>query len=212
MFPSQSPTRTNIEEANKHLQLLHARIMELEQTVKSQADEFQTLCQKKDADMALKVTELKRAKDGEIKDLRHRLDVSERQVQKLTHRNKDKDAVIASLQEKCKWADELLSYYPILHKLTSTMEMIRNTPKSGTPSHETSSRSARSKASLNGGGDHHSPDAVDSSAPSIQYMAKTFHNSVRHFSISEDEGMDDDAVLGPEEVMRLMKRDKELYL
>ena len=33
MFPSQSPTRTNIEEANKHLKMLYGRVDELEKKV-----------------------------------------------------------------------------------------------------------------------------------------------------------------------------------
>ena len=35
MFQSQSPTRTNIEEANKHLKMLYGRVDELERKVVS---------------------------------------------------------------------------------------------------------------------------------------------------------------------------------
>ena len=88
MFSPQSPSRTNIEEANKHLQMLHSRIAELEQATETQAEVILTL-QNKEAETA----QMLNMKDNENAEIRQRLEVSHEKIGELIHQSEQKDKI-----------------------------------------------------------------------------------------------------------------------
>ena len=223
MFSGQSPKRTNIEEANKHLQLLYTRVTELEKQLQQQQQHFDSQNQQ----VQERVQQLALSKDAEISDLKLKLDHAESQIMSASAIIKDKECIISSLELKAKRYDEIAGYTPMLTSLLALCSA---------PAPHTQTGSGLSNGSISGliqnqelhvTNSTHPGDRINNTAaadgplgqakryakphldtsPSIQQMARRFSNN-RHFSISEDE-LDDGL---PGDVFSKIKTDKECYL
>ena len=69
MYSSISPNKTNIQEANKHLQMVHNRVEQLERALSKQASDFS----QRESDQQIHFEELIKIKDAEVTALRARL-------------------------------------------------------------------------------------------------------------------------------------------
>ena len=201
MFSPSSPARTNIEEANKHLQLLHGRIQELENTVKEQTESLM----KKDESMQLKLRDLVAQQDEEVQFLREKVEAGENQNHKLKAIIKEKDDNIIQLQQKCDILNDILKSTPALQQLVLTMskaQMLVNGDVGSVPDSSNQSPLANMQ-SVNG----------RSSAQTFSQMAQgyRFSRPQRHFSISEDD-VDEDETFPKILESDLILSNKELYL
>ncbi|KAK7495052.1 hypothetical protein BaRGS_00013692 [Batillaria attramentaria] len=130
--------RTSIEEANKHLNLLHSRVADLEKTVKEQHEALIA----KDEFLQNKVSELSAAKDEEIVGLQQKLDESERTVTVLKKQMEEKDQELAKLHYKFNNLKTLLAHKTNVRHLLKAMEeaeakvmgMLLDAPLHGSPS------------------------------------------------------------------------------
>ena len=132
MFSGKSPNKSNIEEANRHLQLLYERVRELEEKLEIQASE----CSRREEQMVLalqrQLSDMTKRKDADISELKLSLGVteqkrkiSEEQVQilrdQLSENNvsqiqrdtekwqqlvHEKDVIISRLQTRCQQLEE----------------------------------------------------------------------------------------------------------
>ena len=212
MFSPQSPSRTNIEEANKHLQMLHNRISELEQTIESQADTILALQTKEE-----ELVELSKYKETENLELKKRLEVSNQQLRDLLQQNEQKDMAIRSLKGKCKHVAEIVSYQHMLQNLVSSMSKV-NLDRSEAPS---KSHRKTVKMEVNGSDKAAAPVGDGSKVPgshpvsskSAKFLQRTLNHAHRlqNLSVSDDE-YDADEDVDRRKTVRKMKRDKELYL
>ena len=213
MFTNQSPKRTNIEEANKHLQLLHERITVLEKQLKEKDQEAET----NGSRVAEKLQAVTREKDGVIRELTQKIKTLESRVHVSQIVIKENEQTISALEKKAKKYEELCQFAPVLRNMLSVCEgqQLQSSISNGTPvssslhipvvpSDQTppSSSSTGSVSSKRA----YSRPQLDAS-PTIQQMVQGYSNN-HHFLISEDEMMDD----APPNVLARVKPEKELYL
>ena len=214
MFTNQSPKRTNIEEANKHLQLLHTRVQDLEKQLKERHEEAEATGGR----VAEKLQAVTREKDGVIKELNQKIKTLESRVHVSQVVIKDNEQTINALEKKAKKFDELCQFAPMLRNMLAMCEGDKHTnnlsngtaptpslhismvPSDQTPPPSSSSAGSSSSKRM------YSRPQLDAS-PTIQQMAQGFGNSNSHFSISEDE-MDEPA----QSILARVKPEKELYL
>ena len=109
--------RTSIEEANKHLNLLHSRVNELEKTVTEQRDALIA----KDEHLQSKITEISSAKNTEIESLQRKLHETEQTVFLLQQQVQRKDEVIATLQHNFGIVETLLNHRVSVQNLLKAM-------------------------------------------------------------------------------------------
>lgn len=125
-----SPTRTSIVEANKHLELLHERVNDLENDIQVRTEHDQALkssFEKEKQNLLMNLKRLKAesaAKDVELKELRKLLDISNKKVDDYRRQLEQKDAVVDNLKDKCKHMASILSYQPMLQNLITTMSKV----------------------------------------------------------------------------------------
>jgi hypothetical protein len=113
MFATNNPSRVNIDEANKHLQMLMERINELEATVKEQTEALI----RKDDQTAMQLTEMEREKNSQVGRLQRELRESENTVEQIREMCRDRDITIAKLRQKAAILDDILKYKPMFEKL-----------------------------------------------------------------------------------------------
>lgn len=188
-----SPNRTSIKEANDHLQLLHQRVMDLENTTREQSEALK----KKDELLQTTIRDITDLKDAEIHDLATIIDQLRDRVKKLEHLLREKDQQIELLNHRCSIAEDVASYTPTVEKLLSAMKKLPyKSVKHGTP--RPKSRPLRSHASKSdkklSSDAGHSIDGINSvdghSAPNQSFadlrIGRSF-NINSNFSLSEDE-------------------------
>lgn len=110
--------RTSIEEANKHLNLLHKRVADLEKTVKEQHEALVA----KDDFLQSKVSDISSAKDEEIQGLQQKLQESERTVSVLQKQMEEKDQELSMLRFKFDNLKTLLAHKTNVRHLLKAME------------------------------------------------------------------------------------------
>lgn len=189
-----SPNRTSIKEANDHLQLLHERVMELENTTKEQTEALK----KKDEILQSTIRDITDLKDAEIHDLANIIDQLRDRVKKLEHLLREKDQQIELLNHRCSIAEDVASYTPAVEKLLSAMKKLPNkTLKHGTyrpksrPLRSHGSKSDR-KLSSDAGNSVDGVNSIDGHAtvPNQSFadlrIGRSF-NINSNFSLSEDE-------------------------
>lgn len=207
-YISPSPTRTSIKEANDHLQLLYQKVIELEKTVKDQAEALM----RKDEYMQTKLRELAEAKDFEIEELQKKTQLQSQKLKKMEETLKEKESQIETLNERISLVDEVSSYIPIVERLLSSLKKlptgtnssnnvfkINSVPYSNRPKNRSTSRSLsklRNSASgpLSSAQNHNANQEnsiIDSHSVVSQIsdlkIGRSF-NINRNFSMSEDEG------------------------
>uniref|UniRef100_A0A8D0DIM3 Vimentin type intermediate filament associated coiled-coil protein n=1 Tax=Salvator merianae TaxID=96440 RepID=A0A8D0DIM3_SALMN len=132
---SSPPTAVQIREANAHLAALHARVAELERTVRGQAESLI----RKDAEMRQAILALQRGKDREIALLEEKLQSSEENAQKLFGIIQEKDGLIAQLRHRSRLLSKICRSRPVLDNLLAYMaEGEQLSPVPGAPSRESS--------------------------------------------------------------------------
>lgn len=116
--------RTTIEEANKHLEALHSRVIELETVIQDQHEALLA----KDAFIQTKIQELSK-QDGVIQDLRDKLEAHEKQIVKKDARISElerdlnvRNLEISAVKPKLQVLGELIKIIPQLKTSLSEME------------------------------------------------------------------------------------------
>ena len=117
MFSNQSPSKTNIDEANRHLQMLHSYVEELEERIQTQAVEHQRQIEENESRFRFMVTQ----KDAEILKLKDQLESNEEQCKDMEKKLQAKDVLLTGLQMKSKRLDEINSYGPAITELASLL-------------------------------------------------------------------------------------------
>lgn len=110
--------RTSIDEANKHLNMLHKRVEELEKTVKEQHEALIA----KDEFLQTKVSDVSSAKDEEIHALQHRLRESERTITVLQKQLEEKEQEILKANYKFNNVKTLLAHKNNVRHLLRAMD------------------------------------------------------------------------------------------
>lgn len=110
--------RTSIEEANKHLNMLHKRVAELEKTIEEQQD----MLISKDKLLQTKVSEISSAKDKEIDGLRLKLLESEQTVSALQKHIGQKDKEISLMQRNFNRLKAILAHKASVRHLLKLMD------------------------------------------------------------------------------------------
>jgi len=220
MFSPQSPSRINIEEANKHLQMLHNRISEMEQTIQNQTETIISL-ESKCEELENNNKELVRTStvlENESVDLKARLEVSEQHFKEEKLQNDQKDVAINNLKGYCKNIAEIVSYQPMLQDLVSAMSKVSfdgtkkkiHTQKSRNTTPQTIDNVNGSTENASGKAAYHSPSGSGSSR-STKFLQRTINHKMRNISVSDDDS-DDVKEDGKNKVLQKTKRDKEMYL
>lgn len=126
-----SPTRTSIQEANKHLELLHARVEDLENDVQMRTEEDRVLKASFDKEKQNLLMNLKKLKaessikDKELRETKKLLDNANKKTEEFRRQLEHKDAMIDSLKDKCKHMASILSYQPMLQNLIGAMSKVQ---------------------------------------------------------------------------------------
>ncbi|XP_038048372.1 vimentin-type intermediate filament-associated coiled-coil protein-like [Patiria miniata] len=170
--------KSNIKEANEHLQKLYQRVQDLESTVQEQAEAMI----RKDEEAGEALRELGRSKDREIAELRKSLEASEVHVQHLMGSCRDKDAQILQLKQRSRILEEVCQELPSLEIVVGAL---RKTPLSpGMPGSRHASGFDQGVAANSEGG---SPLPVEGEQEAGKPGEHLQNNISRNFSISDDD-------------------------
>ena len=165
-----SPTKTSIEEANKHLLMLHKRVEELENVLVKQSNEFSRKEREKDNYF----TEQIRQKEEYCQQLQGKLLENERSLSAVHETLKEKNLIIEQLRDKSRVLDELLQCKPILESMVKLMNVYEScvSPDPSKASNS-SERNAISHPDING---HN----ITSQSPESSACASTKHQRFQH--------------------------------
>ncbi|XP_074642003.1 uncharacterized protein LOC141899535 [Tubulanus polymorphus] len=114
--------KTNIEEANKHLQALMSRINELEKTNKEQTSALY----RKDEETRMQLLSLEEEKNKDILRLRNELRHVESENSKLKDMCCEKDLQITKLHKSYVVLNDIVKFKPILDKLSFHLGQAEN--------------------------------------------------------------------------------------
>ncbi|XP_022087271.1 vimentin-type intermediate filament-associated coiled-coil protein-like [Acanthaster planci] len=177
--------RSNIKEANEHLQKLYQRVQDLESTVQEQAEAM--IRKDEEAEKALR--ELGRSKDREIAELRKSLESSEVHVQQLMASCRDKDAQILTLKQRSRILEEVCQELPSLEivvgALRKTVPLLRSRHASGLGHDVTNSSEGGPVSALEDRDRDHVAGKLGEFQ--INSAANMQNNIPRNFSISDDD-------------------------
>nr|VZI37092.1 unnamed protein product [Spirometra erinaceieuropaei] len=121
-----SAYKTNIEEANKHLDALAKRIEELEAALEEQKAEME----RRDEVYTQSVKELHQLRDQETASLSAKVKEYGSTIRCLESDIKRRDAELNILRQRCRMLDEIMRYKASLAKLTITLEQAEQYSKS----------------------------------------------------------------------------------
>ena len=133
-FPSESPSKANIQEANKHLQMLHARVNELERELTRQASDFIS----RDQTRQIHFEELLKLRDAEISQLNAANQLAEENIKDLESKLSEKVSVIEELEDKCRVLDQVLQCKPVLDSMVKLLNVYQSCQNHA---HDSSSKS-----------------------------------------------------------------------
>ena len=171
--------KSNIKEANEHLQKLYQRVQDLESTVQEQAEAMI----RRDEEAVSALRELGRAKDREIAELRKSLESSEVHVQQLMGAFRDKDAQISRLKQRSKILDDVCQELPSLEIIVDTL---RKTPSS--QSRHASEFEQGRTTNNERGSSATSPEQDEQPGIGPRSPIDSMQNNIsRNFSISDDD-------------------------
>lgn len=116
-----------IKEANKHIEALSRRCVELEERVKelsevvrqqneTHAEHLQVI--------PLRMSNTMKQKDEELHELKQKLDSSQDLIEKLVSEVSERDSLIVHLRNKCKVLDEMAKHRGALEQILSCLEII----------------------------------------------------------------------------------------
>lgn len=116
-----------IKEANKHIEALSRRCLEMEERVKelseilrqqneSHAEQLQVL--------PLRMNNTMKQKDEEIQELKKKLDSSQDLIEKLVREVSERDSLVLHLRNKCRVLDEMAKHRGALEQILSCLEII----------------------------------------------------------------------------------------
>lgn len=183
-------SRTNIEEANKHLNALTKKIQQLEFTVQDQHDALLT----KDAFLACSVEEITSAKDSEITQLSDKLAATEDTVKLLKEHLKQKDRRLKDLEDKCHILDGILLFQPSIQSLCESMKLALERDENEVPQAKDSKSTIVNSLSSDLKHNFVKESPIHINTDSLANLPVNLRNSVRKkkFSISEDDDGDDE--------------------
>ncbi|XP_069126755.1 vimentin-type intermediate filament-associated coiled-coil protein-like [Argopecten irradians] len=179
-------SRTNIQEANKHLHAMHQRIASLENTIQHQN---QTLIDR-DLMYQQQFQQLKAVKEEEIKTIQNRLHEEERdskEKDKLLEVQKqlaeEKDLKIKELEEKVNILKQILQFLPNLKSMVSVLDSVNDSP---------------TEVLMNGDVENMHGNLRTNHTPKASSLARHYVTNMRsrNFSISEDSDEDNKATTG----------------
>lgn len=202
MFANQSPKRTNIEEANKHLQLLHQRVVDLEKLVEQRQEELDT----RNTQIHHQLQRATVEKDAQIEELNKKVKILESMLHVSQITVRENEQTISVLESKAKKYDEICELSPMLANLLSLCDSKQSPTGSGLTNG--TSKITQTTDVLVSATKRYARPCVDTS-PTFKQMARQLSNSSsgQHFSISEDETFE-----LPEDIFSKAKPEKELYL
>ena len=125
MSATSSLSKTNIKEANDHLQKLHQRIFELETQLQLHSlhvedlQQTNTELQRQLAANRESTASLLKEKEREIGELKSQLEAKDLQVQRLLAGAEERDAVMLKLEEKSR------VFYEVAEHRTSLAQILR---------------------------------------------------------------------------------------
>ena len=125
MSATSSLSKTNIKEANDHLQKLHQRIFELETQLQLHSlhvedlQQTNTELQRQLAANRESTGSLLKEKEREIGELKSQLEAKDLQVQRLLTGAEERDAVMLKLEEKSR------VFYEVAEHRTSLAQILR---------------------------------------------------------------------------------------
>ena len=127
---STSLSKTNIKEANEHLQQLHQRIFELETQLQLHSLHVEDL-QRSNTELQRQLTLNKeladaklREKEGEVTELRGQLEEKEEQVQRLLLTAEDRDQALIKMEAKTRIFYEVTEHKTALAQILRVLEEI----------------------------------------------------------------------------------------
>lgn len=109
--------KSAIEEANKHLQALNRRVIELDAAVNEKTRQLQDI----EAENQEKIQAIIRQKDAEIEKRNAWLESTQAEIRRLTTELNHKDNELAQLRTKAPFLDKVLRYKPDLVGLLSCL-------------------------------------------------------------------------------------------
>ncbi|CAH8624106.1 unnamed protein product [Heterobilharzia americana] len=118
MWFSGTQPKTHIEEANRHLTALTARIKELEEKLEIKERELS----RKEEDFNTVMQEVHVKREAEINSLNELIFKQNLKLQRLERDLLNRDSELSVLRKRCRMFDEVLRYKATLAKLTITME------------------------------------------------------------------------------------------
>ena len=118
-----SPTKTTIQEANKHLQMVHARVSELERAMARQKSEFF----QRDQERQIHFEELLKIKEAEIVRLKEQNMQSANVVSELKLKLKESNRLISDLHDKSRVFDEVIQCKPVLESMVRLLHVYEST-------------------------------------------------------------------------------------
>lgn len=116
-----SYSRVNIEEANKHLQQLHQRVVEMENQVQMQSIQTDEL-RKTNLELQTRLKDIESEKSAQIADLQEKLRRSESHVQQLLEAAEERDSAVLKLEKKARLFYEVVEHKSSLARILQVME------------------------------------------------------------------------------------------
>ena len=191
--------KSNIKEANKHLQALYTRVTDLETALKERDQSLEQLAQQHDRALGQIVLN----KDSEIADLKYKLDVADNKIKQLEKSVDLKSQAIDKLESHSQILNKILRYRPVLEKLLNSMDIsddiVLNT-KQNSPKKDNNHDSAVSDLSAN-----------EDSFSTTKQLKESFEEGVKteNFSIEENGQMGQG---DSDDVFSVVLKEKEYYL
>lgn len=176
MYSSISPNKTNIQEANKHLQMVHNRVEQLERALSKQASDFS----QRESDQQIHFEELIKIKDAEVTALRARLKQSELVIGNLTNKLKESGGMISQLNDKSRVLDQMMQCKPILESMVNLMGVYQSYKEPVVLPNGVQDETSNTT--------HQNPVQHEQS---VLQTVQANRSDTRHFSVSEDDSMDE---------------------
>ncbi|XP_033115060.1 uncharacterized protein LOC117115399 [Anneissia japonica] len=115
-----SPSKSSIKEANEHFQALYKRIDELEKTVKDQAEAII----RRDEDEQQRMNDVANRHKNEVEKLNTNIKTSEKKIEILSRNLQEKNAMVTTLQYKCRMINELCASIPAFESYLTTLKQV----------------------------------------------------------------------------------------
>jgi hypothetical protein len=216
MFSKNAHNKSNIQEANKHLELLHTKINDIEK----QLAEKEILFGEREKELSNALEFSIQSKDSEVSQLRNEISNKDVELKTLFDKLKEKDTVITRLQHKCAVLDYIAKHKNVFEEIVSVLSGVQRLDQKGLKEDRTSfakelcELSRKTEAHGISEGNHGSSHSIQPSVTS--HPQQSYHTFDGRFSISEvEEDVDHDDIPDtdlPDDVFSKQPARREHYL